>query len=275
MAHPIRSRAGRGRGRGADRGHHRGRRVWSGARCRRGTRGAVAARTGPARPHASHRRAGPPRAGREDTPVHRLDAREDVPRAAAVRPAATGPAAALERPARPRLHRESRGHEALPAEHPRAGYRGDRSRRRAHRGHRRADPGRPAQGGPAPVQRRPRRRPATHPARHRRGPRGAELPGPLCRPLPLRPAVEPRPHRAAQRPHRPQAAAGGRGALPLLRAAAARRGQGAGGARLQDRDHQARAGQPVEGHRRRCRAPAAGRHPPPGRRPAEARYREG
>ena len=32
---------------------------------------------------------------------------------------------------------------------------------------------------------------------------------------------EPRPHRAAQRPHRPQAAAGGRGALPLLRAAAA------------------------------------------------------
>ena len=42
----------------------------------------------------------------------------------------------------------------------------------------------------------------------------------------------------------------------------------------QDRDHQARARQPVEGHRRRRRAAAARRYPPPGRRPAEARHRD-
>ena len=45
-----------------------------------------------------------------------------------------------------------------------------------------------AQGDPAPLQRRPRARPVAHPHRHRRRPRGAELPGPLHRPLPLRPA---------------------------------------------------------------------------------------
>ena len=74
-----------------------------------------------------------------------------------------------------------------------------------------------AQGDPAPVQHRSRQGPAAHPARHRRRPRGPELPGALRRPLPLRPALEPGPHRAAQRPHRPQAPARRRGPLPLLR----------------------------------------------------------
>ena len=58
-------------------------------------------------------------------------------------------------------------------------------------------------------------------------------------------------HRAAQRPHRSQAAAGAGGALPRLRAAAACREPGAGGARLQGRDHQAGARQPRAARDRR------------------------
>ncbi len=170
-----------------------------------------------------------------------------------------GPASQVEQPARPDLHREPRGHEALPEDDPRAGDRGHRPRRRAHRGDRRPHQRRPAQGNPAPVQHRPGEGPAAHPARHRRGPRGPELPGALRGPLPLRPALEPRPHRAAQRPHRPQAPAGPRGPLPLLRAPPAGRRPGARGARQQDRDDQEGARQPLEGHRRRHRAPAADR----------------
>ena len=146
------------------------------------------------------------------------------------------PPAPLERPPRPHLHGEPRGDEALPEVHPGAGHRGDRPRRRAHRGDRWAHAGRPAQGDPEAVQRRPGRRSLAHPAGHRRGARGPELPGPLRRPVPLRPAVEPGTHRAAERPHRPQAAAGAGGALPLLRAAAARRGSRTRGPRPQDRD---------------------------------------
>ena len=125
--------------------------------------------------------------------------------------------------------------------------------------------GREPQGDPAPLQREPGGRSATHSDRHRCRPRGTELPGALHRPVPLRPALESGPDRAAQRTHRPQAAARAGGALPLLRAPAARRGPGAGSAGQEDANHQARARQPVQGDRRRHRTPVARRHPSPGR----------
>ena len=53
---------------------------------------------------------------------------------------------------------------------------------------------RPPPRNPAPLQRPTGRGPAPDPARHRRRPRGTELPSPLHRPLPFRPAVEPGPH---------------------------------------------------------------------------------
>ena len=63
----------------------------------------------------------------------------------------------------------------------------------------------------------PAQAPGAHPDRHRRRPRGPQPPGPLLEPVPLRCALEPQPHGAAQRPHRPQAPAAARGLLPLLR----------------------------------------------------------
>ena len=114
----------------------------------------------------------------------------------------------LERAPGAHLHGERHRHEAVPARDARTGHRRVRACRRTHRDHRRADRRCEAQGDPAPVQRRPRKRPAADSARHRCRPRRVELPGPLHRSLPLRPALESRPHRAAQRAHRPQASAG-------------------------------------------------------------------
>ena len=88
-----------------------------------------------------------------------------------------------------------------------------------------------ARGDQARLQRRPGEAPAAHPDRHRRRARGRQPPEPLRRPLPLRRAVEPQPHGAAQRPHRPQAPARARGALPLLLPRAAAGGPRAAGAR--------------------------------------------
>ena len=157
-----------------------------------------------------------------------------------------------------------------------AGDRRHRPRRRADRRLPRADAAGRARGDQAGLQRRPEATPSPHPHRHRRGPRGPEPPGPLRRPLPLRRALEPGPHGAAQRPHRPQAPAQRRGLLPLLRLHPAHRGPRTPGARPQDRDDQARAGQP---RRRSSRAgwPATlkPRHPPWRRRGARARDRSG
>ncbi len=74
---------------------------------------------------------------------------------------------------------------------PRAGDRRDRPGRRADRGHHRADAAAPRARRSSGASTPTRRGPAAHPDRHRRRPRGPELPGPLRRPLPLRPAVEP------------------------------------------------------------------------------------
>ena len=113
------------------------------------------------------------------------------------------------------------------------------------------------------IQRRFNANPAVDPLRillaTDAAPRGPELPGPLRRPLPLRPAVEPRPHRAAQRPHRPQAASRRRRCAATT--SCCRSGSRTGVLEVLVRkteDDQARAGQPVEGHRRRRRASAAG-----------------
>ena len=65
----------------------------------------------------------------------------------------------VEPSARPDLHGEPRRDEALSEEHPGAGDRGHRARRRAHRSHRRPDERQPAQGDSAPLQRRPAKDP--------------------------------------------------------------------------------------------------------------------
>ena len=101
-----------------------------------------------------------------------------------------------------------------------------------------------------PLQHRSGPRPLAHSHRHRRRPRRSQLPGALHGPLPLRPPLEPRPHRAAERAHRPQAATGADGALPLLRASAAHRGPRPRRAGEEDRDHPVRARQPLQGDRR-------------------------
>ena len=108
---------------------------------------------------------------------------------------------------------------------------------------------RAAQGNPAPLQHASVAGSVAHPAGDGCGARGAELPGALHRPIPLRPALEPRPDRAAQRADRPQAPARGRSALPLLHPAPASRRPGARGAGEEDRDHPPGAGQPLEGDR--------------------------
>ena len=66
------------------------------------------------------------------------------------------------------------------------------------------------------------------------------------RPHPFRSALEPGAPRAAQRPHRPQAAARQDGVVPLLRLRAARGGRRPPGAGAKDRDHPrpARLGRP-------------------------------
>ncbi len=205
--------------------------------------GSVARGAGAARPDAGDRRA---RRATSPTPrlrrLRRLDPREPVPRPArrsGSSPAATPP---TWNDRRVLIFTENReGTKRYLKDDARAGDRGHRPRRRAHRGHRRPHQRRAAQGDPAPLQHRPGEGPAAHPARHRRRARGPQLPGPLRRPLPLRPALEPGPHRAAQRPHRPQAPAGAGGPLPLLRAPAAGRGPRARGPGREDRDDQARS----------------------------------
>ena len=117
------------------------------------------------------------------------------------------------------------------------------------------------------VQRRfntdPAKDPLRHSHRHGCRPRRLELPSPLRRLVPLRPAVESRPHRTAQRPHRPQAATGPGSALPLLRAAAA-----GGGSVLQvlvtkTETIKRELGSLAKVIDRRRGAPAAQRHSPP------------
>ena len=85
----------------------------------------------------------------------------------------------------------------------------------------------------------------------------------------------PGPDRAAKRPDRPQASAGARCPLPLLRAAPAGRGSGARRSRQEDRDGQEGARKPLEGHRRGHRTPPRRRYPPPRRGAARARDRAG
>ena len=63
----------------------------------------------------------------------------------------------------------------------------------------------------------PKKNRASDPHRDRRRSRRSESPDPLLEPLPFRRAVESQPDGAAQRTHRPQAPAEGRGLLPLLR----------------------------------------------------------
>ena len=192
-----------------------------------------------------------------------------------VRRASHNVAASLERAPSADLHGERHRHEAVSARDARTGHRRLRACRRTHRDHRRADRRCEAQGDPAPVQRRPRKRPAADSARHRCCPRGVELPGALHRSLPLRPALESRPHRAAQRANRPQASAGADSALSLLRAPAARGGPRPRSPGEEDRDHQARARQPFQGDRRRHRAASSRGHPSPGREAPRARDRSG
>jgi hypothetical protein len=124
----------------------------------------------------------------------------------------------MERPSRAHLHRVRR-HQTLAGQPAPVALRADGQGPRAGDAVSRGDERRAAGGGSAGLQQRARGAPRPHPRGHRRGARGRQPPGPLRRPLPLRHPLEPRPHGAAQRPHRPHAPARARGALPLLRAA--------------------------------------------------------
>ena len=232
------------------------------APARRHGGGDLARGTPPAGPHAGSCRRGTHPAGRQDAPAHRLDPRQPVPGPSAVREAGCRQGTQVERSPRPDLHREPRGYEAIPEGGAGTRDRGDGPGRGAHRGHRRADGRAPPQGDPAPLQGTSDEGPPANPARHGRGSRRPELPGALHRPLPLRPSLEPRPHRAAERADRPEATASRRSAVPLLQAPAAPRGPGARGSGAEDRDDSARAGQPGKGDRRGHRGAVEGRHSP-------------
>ena len=162
---------------------------------------------GTAGPHGEYRRAVAAPARRQGAAADRLDTGEPLPWACALRRTALGGAGRLERPPGADLHREPRRDEALPTEHPGAGHRGHGPGGRAHRGDRRASQLDSAEGDPEALQHRSGQGPASHSAGDRRGSGRPELPGPLHRPVPLRPALEPGPDRAEERPHRPQAAA--------------------------------------------------------------------
>ena len=114
------------------------------------------------------------------------------------------------------LHRVRR-HQALPPATAHGRHRHHRPGRRADRRLSRPDPAGRTRGDQAGLHDQPEQEPAPHPDRHRRRPRGPEPPDPLLEPVPFRRALEPEPHGAAQRPHRPQAPAQRRGLLPLLR----------------------------------------------------------
>ncbi len=100
-----------------------------------------------------------------------------------------------------------------------------------------------------------------HPGRDRRRARGRQPPEPLRRPLPLRRPVEPEPHGAAQRAHRPQGPAREGGALPLLRLRPAAGGPGARHLGEEDAQHPGRTREPLASARGAPRARHGGRHP--------------
>ena len=97
---------------------------------------------------------------------------------------------------------------------------------------------------------------------------GLNLQSHCCGPLPLRRAVEPEPHGAAQRPHRPQAPARRRGALPLLRLRAARPRTASSRCWSRRRRRSSRSSAASPRSSRPTRAPAQARHPAP-RRPTQ------